>query len=466
MILLLVAAGLALAAAYPRLTPTYPPDLLYSVRLVPGFGYEIELEAHGLPPGRPGFRLLNGWGVLQDQAGHVEGLLATDADGTPLGVKREEGNEETLWRVEQPRGDFVTLRYRVRGYDPFESPEASYVDRGRFVLLGCSVFLIPTQISHLRNMPVKVTVEAPFGWPLWASWPRHGGTFSPPTLHDLWSGVVVGGNFHPSRLEVGSVSVTVLAENSSAAHLSAGIGNRLLTALRAMHDLFGAAPRGEEMDVLAVFRVLPTRDPVSVMSGNSEEGVFLCLATPDRYRQPDALTALAVHECLHFYLGGAVAASPEPPYRNAPDVIWLMEGMTEYLTFRLMEEAGILGERNWEDVVRRKEREYRAAVGARGLSLADAARRMDDSDVYSVVYSRGFLVSLLLDEEATRRCGPGTLDLALRELFATHSFYGGERAVSPDVVREVFDRACPGLGELIETFAEGNAELSPRSELP
>jgi predicted metalloprotease with PDZ domain len=220
------------------------------------------------------------------------------------------------------------------------------------------------------------------------------------------------------------------------------------------------------MDVLAVFRVLPPRDPVSVMTGNSEEGVFLCLASPDRYRQPDALTALAVHECLHFYLGGAVAASPEPPYRNAPDVIWLMEGMTEYLTYRLMAEADILGERSWEDIVRRKEHEYRAAVGARGLTLADAARRMDDPDVYSIVYSRGFLVSLLLDEEATRRCGPGALDLALRELFAAHSFYGGERAVSPDVVSEVFDRACPGLGELIETFAQGNTELPPRSDVP
>jgi len=464
-VLLLLSAALALAAGYPRLKPTYPPDLHYRVRLLPGYGYEIELRAHGLTSERPGFRLLDGWGILQDQAGHVEEISATDGEGQPLRLEVEREDGETVWRPESIRGESLTLRYRVRGYDPFESPEASFVDRGRIVLLGCSVFLVPAEVSHFQDLPIEVQVEIPFGWPMWSSWPRHGSTFAPPTLHDLWSGVVVGGNFHPTRLRSGSVAVTVLSENSSAAHLVSGIGNRLLTALRAMHTLFGAAPRGEELDVLAVFRVLPPREPLSLMTGNSEEGAFLCLATPDRYRHPDALTALAVHECLHFYLGGAVAASPEPPYRNAPDVIWFMEGMTEYLTYRLMAQEGILGEGTLEDVIARKEREYAAASSARGLSLADAARRMSESEVYSIVYSRGFLVGLLLDETATRRCGPGTLDTALRRLFEGHSFYRGEHAVSPEVVRAVLEEACPDLGEIIDRYAEGNAELPPRSVL-
>jgi predicted metalloprotease with PDZ domain len=233
-----------------------------------------------------------------------------------------------------------------------------------------------------------------------------------------------------------------------------------------MHDLFGAAPRGEETDVLAVFRVFPPRGLLSLMTGNSEESAFLCLATPDRYRNPDALTALAVHECLHFYLGGAVAASPEPPYRNAPDVIWFMEGMTEYLTYRLMEETGILGEETLEDVSARKRNEYDAAHAARGLTLAEAARRMGDPDVYSLVYTRGFLVAELLDETAEQECGPGTLDAALRQLFETHSFYRGEQAVSHEVVREVLVSACPGLGELIDRYAAGDAELPPPTRLP
>jgi predicted metalloprotease with PDZ domain len=328
------------------------------------------------------------------------------------------------------------------------------------------VFLIPQGISHFQSLPLDVKVEAPFGWPVWGSWPRHGDTFAPPTLHDLWSGVAAGGNFHPSRLEAGSVSVVVLAENSSASYLASGIGNRLLKALGAMHGLFGAAPRGEEMDVLAVFRVFPPRGLLSLMTGNSEESAFLCLATPDRYRNPDALTALAVHECLHFYLGGAVAASPEPPYRNAPDVIWFMEGMTEYLTYRLMEETGILGEETFEDVSARKRHEYDAAHAARGLSLAEAARRMGDPDVYSLVYTRGFLVAELLDETAERECGPGTLDAALRLLFETHSFYRGEHAVSHEVVREVLVSACPELGDLIDRYAAGDAELPPPTRLP
>jgi predicted metalloprotease with PDZ domain len=191
------------------------------------------------------------------------------------------------------------------------------------------------------------------------------------------------------------------------------------------------------------------------MTGNSEEGSFLCLASPDRYNNADPLTVLATHECLHFYLGGAIAASPEPPFRNSPDLIWLMEGITEYLTFKLLGNAGVLSPRDLSEIRVRKEKEFLDSPGASRYSLADAARRMGNLDIYSLVYSRGYLVGSLLDQGMTEHCGPGTFEAALRELFEEFSYYRTGEVVTPEMVREVFVSHCEIAGELIDRYADG-----------
>ena len=57
-------------------------------------------------------------------------------------------------------------------------------------------------------------------------------------------------------------------------------------------------------------------------------------------------------------------------------------------------------------------------------ALADAARRMEDMEVYSLVYSKGYLVGKLLDWELTRRCGPGTLEAVIRVRVSLRSSSG------------------------------------------
>jgi predicted metalloprotease with PDZ domain len=453
-----------LASGCPGLAPQ--PDLVlhYRVEAVPGEGLLVELRVRGLSGRRPGFRLLDGWGMLQDQSRHIEDVSATDETGALIPVTLEAEDDEVTWRLRQaPQGEAV-LRYRVSNYDPFQSPEATFVDGDRMILLGYSVFLLPERAPPFDMLPIEVEVRAPEEWPLWASWRGREGRYWPPTPHDLWSGVVAGGGFRPSQLGNDTVSVTVLTEAWTYGVTGLTIANRLLAVMRQMHRLFRAAPRGEDLRVLAVFRMLPRRTDLSIMTGNSEEGAFLCLATPDRYQDADPLTALATHECLHFYIGGAISANPEPPYRNSPDLIWFTEGITEYLTHRIMVEAGVLSAEGEAEVAARKDEEYRLAGRGRGLTMADAARQMENAEVYSLVYSRGYLVGRLLDRELARRCGEGTLETIVRDLFETHNFYRTRRAVDPKTVRARFERACPGIGSWITRYAEGNAALPPLLE--
>ena len=164
----------------------------------------------------------------------------------------------SFWELEDPP-PLTVLRYRVKPYDPDRSPEASFADRRRFVALGYSMFIMPEEVRQFETLPIRVTLDAPEGWPTWASWPGGPGRWMPRTPHDLWSGVAAGGSFHPSRMGNESVAVTVLTESGISGIMGTTIANRLLPVLREMHDLFGASPRGETLRVLALYRTQTPR---------------------------------------------------------------------------------------------------------------------------------------------------------------------------------------------------------------
>lgn len=455
---LLLGASVVLGARLGAMGEDPPLRLQYVVTVVPEGDFEVEARISGMDARDSRLRLLDGWGVLQGQGGHIAGLSVTDTLGSVLSARQSRSEGTVFWEMKEPP-PVAVLRYRVKPYDPDLSPEASFAGRRRFVALGYSIFVMPEEVRQFERMPITVRFEVPEGWPVWASWPGGPGAWLPQTPHDLWSGVAAGGSFHASRMGNESVAVTVLTESGISRVMGTTIANRLLPVLREMHDLFGGSPRGETLDVLALYRTQAPRRRLSLMSGNSEESAFLCLATPDRYRDADQLTLLAAHECLHFYLGGAVTASPEPPFRNTPDLIWLMEGVTEYLAHKLMKKTGVLTREQFHAVCREKDLRYRDTPGWDALTLADAARDMDDMSVYSLVYTKGFLVGYLLDREMSRRSGPEAFENALRVLFRDHNFYHDGAVLEPGDVRGVFEAASPGAGLLIDRYAMGSGRL-------
>lgn len=446
--------ALLLALASPACLGSDPMTLRYEVEPVPGTGFVVRAEMSGLRGRRPELRMLDGWGVLQEMGGRVGDLQISDADGNTVGWELRHDRDEARWRLDRRPSEPVRLTYQVRNYDPASSPEASFTLADRFVTLGYSVFVIPGRRDPFAPADIEVVYTPPADWPVWTSWPDQAGVSDPPTAHDLWAGVAAGGAFQESRMGTGPVRVTVLAGPGIGRATALSTANRLIPALREMVEWFGQPPRGDALDVLALYRVLPETEGRSIMTGTSEENAFLCLATADRYRDPGPLTVMAVHECLHFFLGGAVTAAPEPPFRNAPELTWLMEGVTEYLTYRMLDDAGLMGAQTRRDVDQQKRREL--AGWTDGLTLADAARRMDDMAVYSMVYARGYLVAQALDQELTARCGPGTLQTVLRDLLADYNVHHGAGAVDRRAVHAAFEARCPGSSAWIERVAEGS----------
>lgn len=439
-------------------------ELEYRLRIDPGEGILVDMTARGLRGKRPGFQILDGIGLLQDQPGHIEGLTAR-VGGVEVPVSSEEHPEVTVWSVDRGRTDDVRLRYRVRPYDPDSSPEASFVGAERAVVLGYSAFLVPSEITDYLPVPIRVTVTAPPGWPVWTSWPPAGTGYAPETSHDLWSGGVMAGDFTETVMETETARVRVLTEGRAGTP-GLSVANRLHPILREMVGLFGAPPRDSVLDVIALYRVVPVRNGRSLMMGSSEENSFFCVATPDRFDDLEQLTALAAHECLHFYLGGALIGRMEAPYNNAPDLIWLIEGVTEYLTYVLMERAGIITPERFEAVHEKKRRLVRELGTAQGLSLAAAARSLTDADTYQLVYSKGFLIARYLDETMAAECGPGSFEASVRDLFESANFYRTHEWITPESVRRVFEARCPGAALLIERYAEGNASVPTMFSTP
>ena len=455
---LLLTVLAAVAGPACSLLPTgRSPELVYTVGSTSD-GFDVRLDAQDLPGRRPVFRILESWGALADMPGHIEDVRAADATGAEIALSQTSEDGEGRWRLARNPGR-LTLTYRVRGYDPIVSPEASFVTDRRLVWIGYSVLLTPANLKARIPANLSIRVRAPAGWETWGSWPQEDGAYRPADLHDAWSGFAAAGDFKPSRLSSDLAAVTVLTEGTASAGLGLHIANRLLPVLREMVTLFGAPPRGDRLDVLALYRVAPSDGRRSIVTGTSQEGAFLCLASPDRFNDLDGLTALAAHECFHFYIGGAVIASAEPPFQNAPDLIWLMEGVTEYMAFRLMERSGALAAAGFADVVRRKDAEWRATPGQQSLTLAEAARAMDDMRAYSLVYSRGFLVARLIDEQMEMISGPGALDRSLRRLFEEHNRYEGAELVTEAQAMAVFERESPGIRSCIERYAVGREPL-------
>jgi len=436
-----------------------PVRLAYTVHVAPESGIEVELRVSGLGGKDPGFQLLSGLGMIQDQPGHIREVYARTTDGLPLDLDREPETERTVWRLRGKHKDEVVLRYRVTPYDPGISAEASFVSRDQALLLGYSAFLVPVELSDFLPASIRVKVEAPPGWRVWTSWPGEDGYYRPRTTHDLWSGGILSGNFQETRLTSGAVSVTVLTEGRWSSVTGLTVANRLHPVLRRMVDFFGAPPEGDNLDVLAVYRAAPVRDNQSRIMGISEANAFFCIATHDRFDDMREITALAAHECIHFYLGGALVARPEAPYNNAPDLVWLIEGVTEYLAYRFMLEAEGITAAEFEDVAEAKRTLLRRKGEESGMSLAAMARLFDDPETYQLVYSRGFLVAQFLNRRMDSRCGEGTFDGALRDLFETWNFHRTHEWIDQKRVRKVFEARCPGAWEWIERYAIGGAAL-------
>lgn len=365
----------------------------------------------------------------------VSDLTAVDTSGRAVKVSYEGA---ARWRLGPGHPSSLRLTYRVslehdKTHWEFGAKEAAYSKPNWVFYTGRALFIAPPDLGAST-----VHFALPPAWTVTTPWqgamaPR---TFEVPGFRELTHVALVVGRYATQTLRVGDAEVTVALGQDLASSMQLFIST-LEPLLPAAADVFGGSPPGK-------FVVLANRDTYT--SG----GAFLRSISMVFEKAPtaEAKTFLAHflgHEMLHLWIGGAIRAADED-HQN-----WLAEGFTDYLSYQLMFQEGLLTSKQLSEQASVEYAKYRAQAGR--ISLFRAGEQKDKN--YDLVYSGGYIAALSLDTEI-RRLSSGHHDLKtlMRSMYRQFGSPGA-RYTYDDVVRMATGCAGADLSEWFRNYVQG-----------
>ena len=346
----------------------------------------------------------------------VHELSASDPADRPIALQYLGG---ARWRIPAPLPRTIRLRYHVTlDHDkedwPFGAKEAAYGKRDWYFYTSRTLF-----IGHSRLTGTSVQFRLPDGWMAttpWSDVPGEHDTFRVPNFQELANVALVLGQYAKRRVLSGGSEVTI-ALGVDLADAMDLFESTLEPLLPAATKLFAGAPAGK-------FVVLANRATYS-SGGAFIRSVSMVFKDPPSAESRSELGHFLGHELVHLWLGNAIQASEvEKEY-------WLSEGFTDYLSYRLLVDVGLMRRPELANVFADESKKYMAHAGQ--LSLRAAGLEKDKN--YDLVYSGGFMTALALDSETRQRSG-GARDLytMMRQMY--RDFGGpGKRYTFEDVVR-------------------------------
>ncbi len=389
-----------------------------------------------LPVWRPGkYAILDAAGTVRDvRASYVPaGSDGSAAREAPI-VKKD----KSTWRISLPPRSAsdappheVTVSYRV--YANSLADRTRHVDDSHAFLSGSAVFMYA---EAFRDRPVRVVVDAPEGWRTatgLSADPAGGGAF----LRESYDVLV------DSPLEIGLHDVVTFEVGGVEHEVAAWPPGRLARDAGEMTADFAAIVRAQQ----AIFGDLPYDRYVYILhlapglrGGTEHLNSFVAQAAPGtleddgRYR---GFLGLISHEHFHTWNVKRLRPADLKPYdyrrENYTSLLWVVEGTTSYYDDLCLVRASrgdgrpLLDEDEHLDRLSEMINDERARPGGAVQSLAESSfdawikfSRPTPDSVNSTVsfYSRGALVSLLLDLEVRARTGGRvSLDDVMRELY-------------------------------------------------
>jgi predicted metalloprotease with PDZ domain len=365
----------------------------------------------------------------------VSHLTAVDPSGRAVKISYEGAAQ---WRLGPGHPSSLRLTYRVslehdKTHWEFGAKEAAYSKPNWVFYTGRALFIAPPDLGASTVdfvLPPRWTVTTP-----WQAAPRPR-AFVVPGFRELTHVGLVMGKYAEQTLRVGGTNVTVALGEDLAGSMHLFV-SALEPLLPAAADLFGGSPPG-------TFVVLANRDTYT--SG----GAFLRSISMVFEKAPTAETKIFLahflgHEMLHLWIGGAIRAADED-HQN-----WLAEGFTDYLSYQLMFQEGLLTSKQLSEQASVEYAKYRAQAGR--ISLFRAGEQKDKN--YDLVYSGGYIAALSLDAEI-RRLSSGHHDLRtlMRSMYRQFGSTG-TRYTYDDVVRVASGCAGADLSEWFRNYVQG-----------
>ncbi len=427
-----------------------------SMRLPNPDGTPIELH---LPTWRPGKDL------ILDPAGTIVSMTAFDSDGQPLSVQK---TSKSTWRVETYRAGDVVIEYSL--YANSLGDRTRHADDTHAFLSGSSVFLYT---DRLRHKPLRVVVTAPEGWQVAT------GLAADPDTPNAWLApdydVLVD-----SPLEVGEHELIGFAVDGvphdiviwgpvepDAERLAADFA----AIVRVQRDVF-EGPGGTLPYQRYVFLI---HAQPGIGGGTEHLNSTIMQTRPATFTSDSSYASflgLVSHEMFHTWnvkrLRPAGLAPYDYQHENYTDLLWVAEGTTSYYDDVTLVRAELLDADKYLAQMARTISRERRRPGSGVQSLAESSydawikfNRSTPNDINTTVsfYSKGALVSLMLDMELRKRTGNrASLDLVLRDLYRRHPLASGGFTTA-DMLAVLASRSGKSFEDFFEAFVSGTEPL-------
>ncbi len=442
-----------------------------TIELVRSPGEPVELR---MPTWRPGKY------AILDPAGTIVEVRAEGAQGEPVEIRKV---DKATWRVEPDGGGPVRVHYTL--YANSLGDRTRHADDTHAFLSGATVFLYS---DSTRGSPLRVRVDAPEGWDVAT------GLAPDPEVPDAWlapnydalvdSPLEIGEHYRTS-FQIGGVPHEIVVwgpVEPDGEQLSEDFA-RIVEAHRAVFEGAGGAlpyPR---------YVYLIHAQP-GIGGGTEHLNSTIMQTRPaafDSDRAYDGFLGLVSHEMFHTWNVKRLRPAGLVPYdyqnENYTDLLWIAEGTTSYYDDVTLVRAGLREPDQYlADMSSTISRELRRP-GYEVQSLADSSydawikfNKSTPNDLNTTVsfYTKGALVSLMLDMELRRRTENAVwLDHVLRDLYERHPLEAGGYTTADvlEALRRLSGTAFDGFFgayvtgteplALPEAFAVAGVEMRP-----
>jgi predicted metalloprotease with PDZ domain len=408
-----------------------------------------------LPVWRPGRY------VVMNQAQSIRDMKASGEGGQTLAVEK---TDKSTWRVKPNGSRFVRVDYRV--YANSLNDRTRHVDDTHAFLSGAAVFMYSPDFRH---EPCHVRIEKPAEWKIACG------------LDPIEPGanVLRAANYDvlvDSPLEIG-VHDTLEFEVAGKPHQIVIWGQADYKADELKRDfakiveeqttIFGSAPYQRYLFIIHVGAggAGGTEHVNSTIMQTSRAA----LEEKDTYRR---FLGLVSHEFFHTWNVKSFRPSGIHPYdyqrENYTKLLWVAEGTTSYYDDLVLVRAGFIKpDRYLEtlskaiDAMRNRPSEIVQSVEQASFDawIQFAAHSPDDVNAKVDFYSKGALVSLLIDMEMRRRIeGKANLDHVMRAMFERFPL-SGPGYTAEDLQEIIEELSGADFDDVFEKHVRGAAPL-------
>ncbi len=404
--------------------------------------------------------------IVLDHASTVREVQAFDGTGRALNLSKI---DKSTWRVQTGGTDVLRVDYRI--YANSLGDRTRHVDDTHAFLSGSSVFLYN---ADRRQNPVEVHIEAPEAWRI-----ASGLDFKADDSRTL-----VARNYDvlvDSPIEIGLHDVIRFQAGGKPHELviwgeakydEDQLIQDFTKIVEAQREIFGELPYQRYVFLLHVGKG----------AGGGTEHLNSTIMQTSRRSLEDAKSysrflGLVSHEFFHTWNVKQLRPAGIHPYdyqsENYTKLLWVCEGATSYYDDLTLVRTGLIKPKKYLQIISEAINRYRDRPGRLVQSLEDSSFDVwikfgpSPDDVNSEVsfYSKGALVSLLLDLE-TRRVthGVATFDAVMRRMYERFPLTG-PGYTPQDLINTVNEISEVDLTAFFERYVRGTEELDFESAL-